>query len=232
MDPSAPGAHARASSGRGPLRERLHRDAGDLDARAALAGLHRAAGHADQAGRWALLVPGMATAAEKQAFIDWIVRSGEADRDRLLRLLFVPRTFSAAEVDPAGVLPGFVDQLRRDASTYARASSTSIRGWIADTAVGVAAVVVLGAVVGGAASAAHAVALATGSAVLEWGIWPDSWAGLWTATGVLTLGLAAIVTLWSAAALAAQLPEVITDRRRRARRSPRRDGSRRAGGRG
>jgi len=228
VDALDPGERTAARAARGRLRQRLHREPGDLAAREELARLHRAAGQPDQAGRWGLLVPGLATAAEKQAFAVWTARTAEpggSDHDRLLRLLFVPRTFTAAEVDPAGALPEFEVLLRRETRRHTRAATTSVGGWLADTAAGAVGATLLGALVGGAASATYAIGEATDSPLVRTSSWP-SWTELWVAVAVLTLGLVVTVVVGSMITLAVRLPDVLRHRERRARRRRARGASR------
>ena len=135
-DPSGTAGSATASKeARSRLRQRIHRDPGDTAARAELAQLHRDAGHADQAGRWGLLVPGWTTPAERRAFAVWVVRSGRDDRSQVLRLLSIPSSTSESPgpLDPDGSRLGFALLLEEERERHRRATTTDPLEWLVAT---------------------------------------------------------------------------------------------------
>ncbi|KIU03066.1 hypothetical protein SZ60_07320 [Frigoribacterium sp. MEB024] len=183
-------------------------------------------GQLDQAGRWGLLVPGLATSAEKQAFAVWMARTqepGEPEHDRLLRLLFVPRTFSALVIDPADAILQFEAQLQREIRRHGRASTTNLVTWFGNTLMGILGAILIGTLLGGALAATHALGIATESPLLRMSFWPKTRTELWVKTAFLTLGLIAMVIVGSMITLTVRLPGVIRYRTRQARRLKKRN---------
>jgi hypothetical protein len=197
---------------RSRLRQHLHHHPADREARAALAANHRAAGHADQAGRWGLLVPGASTSAERQAFARWAVRTGATDRGRLLKILFVPRRRWLTELDSTGEVVEFEHLVEREGRRLMRGTTT-----VADDAFGTLMLAVPTALAGVLVGVdASVVAAFFGGPSDELGQppWvPTTWAELWVGVGMGTLCAYGAVIVIRLIVLAVRLPST-----RRARR--------------
>jgi len=225
-DPSEPAAAA-STEARSRLRQRIHRDPGDTAARAELAPLHRDAGHADQAGRWGLLVPGWTTPAERRAFAVWVVRSGRDDRSQVLRLLSIPSSTSESPgpLDPDGSRLGFALLLEEERERHRRATTTDPLEWLVATPLLIVPALAAGVLVG---SVFSVVTLASGGPHDDPGqpAWfPSSWAEIGIDIGLLTLAGWAFAMVASVVVLATRMPAVLRHRsrlRRRARSHARR----------
>jgi hypothetical protein len=161
---------------RSRLRQHLHHHPADREARAALAANHRTAGHPDQAGRWGLLVPGCSTPAERRAFAAWVARTGEIDRARVLRLLFVPRRAYSRELDPGDELGGIEQMLAQERRLHYVETDTDTGEWLSNTTAGLVGLVVLFGLLGGTASTVIALTGGPGTPPLD-----TTWASLWSA---------------------------------------------------
>ncbi|WP_314101879.1 DUF6584 family protein [uncultured Frigoribacterium sp.] len=220
-DPSESAGSARASKeARSRLRQRIHRDPGDTAARAELAQLHRDAGHADQAGRWGLLVPGWTTPAERRALAVWIVRSGRHDRSQVLRLLSIPssRSETPGALDPAGARLQLLFLVEEELVRLRKETSTHPVVWLRETPLLVVPAVLIGAAVG---SVFSGITLAFGGphdepAQPTW--FPSSWAEIWTDVGLLTLAGWVLAMAASVVVLATRMPAVLRHRSRLRRR--------------
>ena len=210
-DPTETSGSATASKEeRSRLRQRIHRDPGDTAARAELAQLHRDAGHADQAGRWGLLVPGWTTPAERRAFAVWVVRSGRHDSDHVLRLLSVPqsRRASPGPLDPERALRHFALVVAEELRVHRLATETDPVGWLLATPLLIVPAVVVGALVGALFSG---ITLVSGGPLDEPGQpdwFPTSWGEIWLDVGLGTAVLAVVAMLLSVAALLPRVPAV------------------------
>jgi hypothetical protein len=198
---------------RSRLRQHLHHHPADREARAALAANHRTAGHPDQAGRWGLLVPGCSTPAERRAFAAWVARTGEIDRARVLRLLFVPRRAYSRELDPGDELGGIEQVLAQERRLHYVETDTDTGEWLSNTVAGLVGLVVLFGLLGGTASTVIALTGGPGTPPLD-----TTWASPWSGFGGITAVVMVTLGLASATALAVRLRR---RRRRLARRAAR-----------
>ena len=205
-DPTA----ARAERSR--LRQHLHRHPEDLEARAALAANHRVAGHADQAGRWGLLVPGASTSAERQAFATWVVRTGATDRGQLLKILFVPRRRWLSEVDPTGEIVEFEHLVEREHRRHVRGMTT-----VADDLASFVHLVVPTALIGALVGVNFSViTLFFGGPAADptqpaW--FPTTWGRIWADIGYGTLVAYGVAVVVRIVVLIVRLPSTLRSRR-------------------
>lgn len=201
-----------ARAERSRLRQHLHRHPEDLEARAALAANHRAAGHADQAGRWGLLVPGASTSAERQAFATWVVRTGATDRGKLLKILFVPRRRWLTGVDPTGEIVEFEHLVDREHRRHLRGATT-----VSDDLAGLAYLIVPTALIGALVGVNFSViTLFFGgpAADPEQPAWfPTTWGRIWTDIGFGTLVAYGVVVIVRIVVLIVRLPSTLRSRR-------------------